>query len=819
MGYHYLTMIMLSRIKSVRIITFQHLEEQSQMYLNKYSMPMNFRYMDDLRFVKAGKELKLKSKAGNVSFTAYKDGLIRITSTLARTEKVNRSCSELSKRKAADASVENGKGKSILQAGAVSISVNEKTGAFVFSSAGKTILKSTAAPFGVNGEKSILKFDRPIDTPVYGLGEKTGGLDKAGKSYNMWTVDVVEEFPFSFMRDDFDPSYVDIPFYISKYKDDYFGVFLDNPYASFIHAGLERQEMQLAVASSSWNKAEPAFAIGTEKGLLDMYLIPGPDLADVVRRFSNLTGRHEMPPVWALGYQQCRWSYKTAKEAMAVADRLDEEKIPTGGLWLDIDYMDRYGVFTYNEKTFSPKDREKLRKKVEGNGGKLVTIIDPGVRKDKKFEVYKKGHKKDIFCKTPENLEYTGIVWPGKTVFPDFSLTECRRFWAEHVRKHLEGGITGIWNDMNDPCSGPVQLDEMRFQRGKADHDVYHNQYGHLMAKATWDGFNLKDANGRPFILTRSGYSGTQKYAAIWTGDNASNVDHLAMSIPMSINLALSGVSFNGPDVGGFADHCTEELMVAWMKAGALFPFFRNHSTMDSRQQEPYAFTKKALGIIKKCINTRAMLLPYIYNQFYQHWKNGDAVMRPLSYEFKGTKYERISDQYMIGPYLMVAPFVDIDSKTRTVVLPPGEWFSMADGKWIKGGRNITVKRTDDMLIFVRDGSIIPCIDGNNLFPQPDFKKIAFHVFAKNKFAECEYYEDDRATRNYQNGEYNLINIKAVKKGNALSLNIIKTKYNYPNGITKGTAYFYGLKPADSKTATTRWPFKTIKVCSSRFSV
>lgn len=779
------------------------------MYFNKYSAPMNFRYVNNLVFQNRKGQLRVPGSSGAIQFQLLEDDLIRITSTLARTDKRNYSKAGLQYKTAPGVSHTARKSSMSLSCGDVEIRIQAGTAAFEVYHQGRLTLQSTSEPFGVSGAKSIIRLEHPWNSVVYGLGEKTGGLDKSNRSYKMWNVDTVAEYPDAFMKDDFDPTYVAIPFLITRYEKDYYGIYLDNPYASFIHAGYKSGKRGLIAAGED---CESIIALGTEKGLFELYLIPGPSLADVVRRFSRLTGRHELPPLWALGYQQCRWGYKSARELAEVSDRLATAKIPTGAVWMDIDYMDGYRVFSYNPKTFSLKDRRKYFHQIRERGTRLVTIIDPGVKVDPGYSVYDQGIREDVFCKSEEGICFQGYVWPGRSAFPDFSTEKGRRFWARHIQKHLEGGIDGIWLDMNDPSCGPVELDEMGFQDGKVDHGAYHNQYGHLMAQATWEGFRAKDPNQRPFILTRSGYSGTQKYSAIWTGDNCSNEGHLRMSIPMSINLALSGVSFNGPDVGGFAFDTTEDLMVTWMLAGALFPFLRNHSTLGTRPQEPDAFSPRALAILRKCINTRAKLLPYLYNQFFLHWRDGHAVMRPLSYEFKGAAYERVSDQYLIGSSLMVAPFVSLSDKTRSIILPPGWWFSMQSGKWIRGGRTLSVKRTNEMLLFIRDGAILPCLEGVSFYPQPDFSQVSFHVFAKQANARCEYYEDNGLTRDYQKGQYNLYGMEMHRRRNGSTLQINPLHTGYKQGIRSARIYYYGDAPKDTRNTVARWPFGSYPV-------
>lgn len=777
------------------------------MSLNKCPAPVNFRYPENYSSRSTDQGLKFNQSSDSITFTLLGDGLVRVTSEIGSTSKRNYSTAGLTVTPAAEATVEEQKGGFCLRSGGVKLETDARSAAFRLLYQDSLLVESVPAPFGACGEKSICLLSRPENAVVYGLGEKTGGLDKSCASWKMWNVDVVADFPHSYWKDDFDPSYVSIPFFITHTQGAFYGVYLDNPFATFFHLGLNPEKTYLIPPARQRKPDEPVLAFGAEEGLFEFYLIPGPTLSDVVRRFARLTGVHEMPPLWALGYQQCRWGYKSARELDEVSEKLVQAGIPAGGLWMDIDYMDGYRCFTFHPKTFTPEQRKKHFQRIENRGSKLVTIIDPGIKPD--YHVYREGDKQGVFCLTPEGEPFRGYVWPGETVFPDFALSEGRRFWAERIREHLDQGISGIWIDMNDPSCGPVSLDDLRFERGNAPHSAYHNQYGHLMAQATWEGFTLQDPDRRPFVLTRSGYTGTQKYSAIWTGDNASNETHLAMAIPMSLNLALSGVSFNGPDVGGFAFDTTEALMTLWMQAGALFPFLRNHSTIDTRHQEPYAFSKKALATIRKCIHTRAKLLPWIYNQFYFHHRDGDAVMRPLAYEFEGKEYQRIEDQYLIGPSLMVAPFTRLQDKTRKVVLPPGWWYSLISSQWIEGGQSIEISRHPGMNLFIRDGAILPCLEPKGLFPQPDFRKTGFHVFVKERMADCEYYEDDCTTRAYQRGTYNLYRLRTRLLGGELELEASLQHRGYDQGLKSAPCYFYGQSPAKAKPAKARWPFGT----------
>ncbi len=826
------------------------------MYFTKYANPANFRYLEDFsaKENRRGGELTLTSpRGGTVRFCLLEGGVARIILSPRAASPRTCSVAEMEATPAARTQTARAaKGEWLIESGEASLRINEKSGDFALSAGGlgaagaggenelcggksrarqkNQIVRSARAPFGVCGAKSIVLFDRPDDSVVYGLGEKTGALDKSGRAWKMWNTDAAADFPSAFMEGRYDPAYVSIPFFISKYKGAYYGALLDTSWPTFFHTDRPAGEKWLIPSVARRVEDEAILTAGVENGPLALYLIPGPSLRDVVRRLARLTGRHEMPPLWALGYHQCRWGYASAKEIRGVASRLARERIPVAAMWMDIDYMNGFRVFTFNEKRFSAADRGLMRRELERRGTRLVAIVDPGIKAEAGYGMYEEGVRDGLLCQSPEGKPFIGYVWPGVTAFPDFTLEKTRKSWAGHIKDFLaQGPLDGIWNDMNDPSVGQVEPDEMLFEEGRSPHAAFHNAYGHLMAQATWEGFREKDPMQRPFILTRSGSAGTQRYSAIWTGDNASNEANLAMSIPMSINMALSGVSFNGPDVGGFAGNTTESLMTAWMLAGALFPFFRNHSAIGTRSQEPYAFSAKARELIRKCILTRAKLLPYLYNQFFMHWRDGEAVMRPLSYEFEGREYERLNDQFMIGPSLMLAPFTDVSSASRRAILPPGWWFDLAQGRWVRGGRSVTIRRRDRMIVFVRDGSILPCVEGTDFFPQPDFSRVEFHVFAKARGGVLDYYEDDGATRRYQQGEFNQTRIAAglTARGKLdISARREVNGYSSADGAKKAgrgkkaggakftgeasaaRCWFYGARPAaGAKRSRADWPF------------
>jgi alpha-glucosidase len=672
-----------------------------------------------------------------------------------------------------------------------------------------------AEGFGFNGVKSIFQFEAPNAAGFYGFGERTGRFNKNGESMEFYTIDVMGVLIHSYWRDDYDPTYVSIPLAIIRDGGQCCGLYFDSP---------ERLVMDCG-------KTRPGtFMTQVMDGHTRLYVINGPTLRDVVRNFTALTGRAELPPAWSIGYHQCRWGYKSEEEFKALAEKFARHDLPVSGLWYDIDYMDGYRVFTWDRKDF-PRPR-KLTDMLRRQGVRSVAIIDPGVKAEPGYPVYESGKAAGVFCKAPSGRDYTGRVWPGDTVFPDFTIEEGRQWWAEKVARFLdESGIDGAWLDMNDPSTGWCDTDDMLFDSGKIPHARYHNQYGHFMAQASRMAFEKLDPSRRAFLLTRSAFAGTQRYSALWTGDNDSNWKHLRMSIPSTINLGLSGIAFNGPDVGGFAGNTTEKLLVRWHQAGFLFPFFRNHSAANSKPQEPWQFGPKAMARIRDVLWTRYRLLPYLYQLFFEHHLTGDPILRPMLYEF-----ENVDDQFMAGPAIMAAPILDSDTEgefvvsggarrqMRHIVLPKGWWYDLNTGEWIEGGRTIRYGASmDEVPLFVREGSIIPWYDGtlkNGDTPTDDFE---LHVFAREGTCGATLYLDDQETRKYLDGEFNKATAAVTITGGEAALEIAETGPRKRGLVNLDRAVFYGApalktlvrrgkKSRELKPARRRWIGKSLPV-------
>ena len=647
---------------------------------------------------------------------------------------------------------------------------------------GRVLLHAPSSrAFGVSGESSMFLFEHQEGDQFYGMGEKMLGLELSGKQSKFWNTDAFGDFHWKEIFDDrVDPYYASFPYLILKRGNTYVGLLLDNPHATFINTGATVQAAggQMSLGESNLK----AVILGAERGATDLYVIVGPSLAELTRKLQQLVGLTPLPPVWALGYHQCRWGYKSADDLEELDRQLRKHGIPCDGLWLDIDYMDAYKVFTIQKKLF-PQLKKTLQS-LAGRGRKVVPIIDPGVKKQKGYPVYDDGRRRRTFCQNPQGDSFTGLVWPGETAFPDFSLPAARTWWAGWVRDFARQGFYGAWIDMNDPSTGAVQNDAMLFNHGKAAHDTYHNQYASGMALATRAGFTAAHPGQRTFIISRSGYTGISRHAAIWTGDNCANYHNLRQSIPTSLNLALSGVPFNGPDIGGFAGQTGTPLMRDWQKAGFLFPFCRNHAAHDNARKEPWVFDPLTLKILAHYIRLRYKLRPYLYQLFQQQAASGEAILRPLFYDFPDTPawpLGRIEDQFMVGPALLQAPVVWENSTARDVILPGDTaWWSALDARWIKGPRRLraTTKPMQTPL-YVRDGHIVPMAPGEPRDNRYEGSRVEAHVFlrrARGATARTVYTWDDGNTMDYLAGTRSEVAITATVRGRTLNLETHQTE-------------------------------------------
>lgn len=590
-----------------------------------------------------------------------------------------------------------------------------------------------------------------IDDRFYGLGEKALPLDRRRYRVTMWNTDA-----FGY-RAGSDPLYMSIPFVIVLRKGMAYGVFFDNTY---------RSTLDLGATSEEW------WSFEAEGGHLDFYIVHGPSMKEVVERYTQLTGRMPLPPLWALGHQQSRYSYYPQARVIEVAERYRGEGIPCDVIYLDIHYMDGYRLFTWDRKRFpSPAEMvERLHKM----GFKLVTIVDVGIKLDPGYEAFREGVLRDFFVKMPNGDLYVGRVWPGLCAFPDFTRAEVREWWGNLFKALIEKGVDGIWLDMNEPSifDVPTKTMDVEALHAEGPHAKVHNVYALLEAQATYEGLLKLKPGRRPFIVTRAGFAGIQRYAAKWTGDNVADWEHLWLQIPMLLSLGLSGVPFVGADVGGFFGRPTPELLARWYQVAAFTPFCRNHQCMGSYDHEPWFHSPSVREAIKRVLELRYRLLPYLYSLFYEHYTKGYPVMRPLVFEYQGDEETyQMDDEFLVGPFLLVAPVLKEGARSREVYLPAGEWFDFWTGCVYKGPARLVVEAPLDRVpLFVRAGAVIPEWPPMNHVGEARLDPLYLHVYAgSGSFA---LYEDDGETLEYTKGAYALTRISVSPGEERLTIEV-----------------------------------------------
>uniref|UniRef100_UPI0039ECCFE0 glycoside hydrolase family 31 protein n=1 Tax=Clostridium perfringens TaxID=1502 RepID=UPI0039ECCFE0 len=588
----------------------------------------------------------------------------------------------------------------------------------------------------------------------YGLGEKGGDLNKKGCYTENFNTDDPET------DDDSITYYKTIPFYVALKEEATYGIFFDNSFRSYFDMGKERGDR---------------IFFGAIGGQIQYYFIPGENIKEVVKNYTALTGRMEMPPLWSLGYQQCRFSYFSQEEVRELVKTFEEKDIPLDVVYLDIDYMDGFRVMTFKTPNFD--DAASLISDLKEKGIRTITIIDPGVKVDEEYEVFKRGKEGNHFTKKLDGEMFIGAVWPGDSAFPDFSNKECREWWKSELKKFIsEHGMDGIWNDMNEPCvfnnDHKTMLETCihNSDNGVIEHKEFHNRYGFEMSRCSKEAQEELHPNERGFSMTRATYAGGQRYSSVWTGDNMSLWSQMRMSISMNANLGISGFSFVGNDVSGFGLDSSEELFIRWMEMGPFIPIFRNHSNMYTRRQEPWAFGPRAEKIAKKSIELRYELLPYIYDLYYISHKEGLPIFRPMIMEYeKDMNLLNMREQFMLGENMIVAPVLYEGERSKTVYLPKGSWFNYFTREKLQGGKWYKLPcELDEILVFVKEGSIIPTYNKKfrNVKERP--KNILLKVFGED--AKGFHYNDDGHTMEYLEGKYTYMDIKVVDGKEELKL-------------------------------------------------
>ncbi|HTQ56121.1 MAG TPA: glycoside hydrolase family 31 protein [Bryobacteraceae bacterium] len=587
-----------------------------------------------------------------------------------------------------------------------------------------------------------------FDEHFYGLGEKAARLDKRRDQFTMWNSDTPA------YKEGTDPIYQDVPFYLGWQPRGVYGIFFDNSYRSHFDFGGESPEYA---------------AFSADGGEMNYYFFWGPSMKKVVSRYADLTGHLPLPPKWALGNQQSRWSYYPDTVAEEVVSRYRAEDLPLDVLHLDINYMNGYRVFTWDPHGFP--DPSAFTAKLRKQGVKVVVIVDPGVKYEPggNYTVYNEGAAKDYFLKRTDGKTWIGAVWPGKAVYADFTMEGPARWWGDLHRKYLDDGVAGIWNDMNEPSdfldqTGKTQMDVV-FGDGGANtpYAANRNLFALTEAKATYEGLVRLRPNQRPYVITRAGYAGIQRYSTMWTGDNTSTWEAMALSIPMFETLGLSGEPFVGADAGGFIGRADAELLTRWYEIAFLTPFCRNHAQRDAYDHEPWRFGTYYEGIIRKYLKLRYQLLPFLYTALEDAHRTGVPMFRPLILNYQDdANVLNIDDEFMIGGDLLAAPILKPGQSSRRVYLPAGTWIDYWTGRRIAGGQMVHAEAPlETVPLFVHAGAIISTGPDMNYVGEKPTDPITFHIYpdAQGK-AQTSLYEDDGVSPAYREGRFRRTHIR-----------------------------------------------------------
>ncbi len=611
---------------------------------------------------------------------------------------------------------------------------------------------SLVPEFTLTGSKASASLKITGEVSLYGGGEVTGPLLRNGQSIKLWNTDTGAYSVEGGKR-----LYQSHPWVMGVRKDgSAFGILFDTSWKS-----------ELTTASNK-------ITLRTEGALFRIFIIDRTSPQEVLKGLAELTGTIKMPPRWALGYHQCRFSYATDKRVREIADTFRIKKIPCDVIWMDIDYMEGFRIFTFNKKNFS--DPLKLNTYLHKKGFHDIYMIDPGVKVDKDYSVYQSGTSQNVWVKKANGEEYHGKVWPGDCAFPDFTNPTARLWWAGLYKDFMAKGVDGVWNDMNEPAINDSELPEAertgtmpydnRHKGGGSlpagPHLLYHNAFGRLMVEASQAGIMEANPDKRPFLLTRANLLGGQRYAATWTGDNEASWKHLKLSIPMSITLGLSGQPFNGPDIGGFLGNTDGDLWANWLGFGIFFPFTRGHACAGTNNKEPWAYGPAIEKSSRIAIERRYRLLPYIYTLFRDASLSGLPVMRPVFFaDPQDLSLRQEEEAFMLGQDILVIPaFAEHPS------LPSGIWETLS---LVEGDKTDKYQAT----LKIRGGSIVPLgkiVQNTN---DNSFDPLSLIVcLDKDGKAIGNLYLDAGDGWSFQKGDYSLLTFEAEQKGQMVRLEL-----------------------------------------------
>jgi len=594
----------------------------------------------------------------------------------------------------------------------------------------------------------------------YGMGDKATHSNLKGKYVQNWVTD-----QYAYGKNQ-DPLYKAIPFYTGLHKGRAYGIFFDNSFKSHFDFSHERRN-----TTSFW----------ADGGDMNYYFFYGPEMSKVVSAYSNLTGTPELPPMWALGYHQSKWSYYPESNVKDIAKQFRDQNIPCDAIYLDIDYMDGFRCFTWDKNLFP--DPKRMIKELEADGFKTVVMIDPGIKIDREYWVYKEALEKGYFCRRGDGPLMSGKVWPGECNFPDFTDPKVREWWGELYKEFMSDlGVHAVWNDMNEPAvmevpSKTAPLDTRHNYDGHpCTHRKAHNVYGMQMVRATYEGVKKYVYPKRPFVITRAAYAGTQRYSSTWTGDNVATWEHLYIANVQMQRMCMSGYSFVGSDIGGFAEQPSGELFARWVQLGVFHPFCRVHSSGDHGDQEPWSFGSEITDIVRKFIEIRYQLLPYLYTMFYKYGKEQKPMLQSLVlYDQEDTQTHFRTDEFIFGEQILVCPIQEPNAQGRRMYIPRGRWYDFWTEAVLEGGKECWVAADLDVMpIYIKEGAIIPKYPVQQYVGELQLTELVLDTYYKKGTESSEVYEDAQDGYDYKKGRYSLRNFKLTGKDKSVTVQQFK---------------------------------------------
>ena len=743
-----------------------------------------------LKWSKTPDGLTGSSDFANFKLTVFETGIVRVQASKFESFESN-PYSVVVQPKSIGFDLEEFEDKLILSTSILRVAINLQSFSLAFFDQNGKLLNQDDS-FGVawiGTEVTAYKKLQPNEKFI-GLGEKTGNLNRFGNAYTHWNTDY-----FAYGVGD-DPLYLSIPFYLGVHNQGHYGIFLDNTHKSLFNFGASNNRFA---------------SFSAEDGDMDYYFFHYPSISEIITAYTWLTGRMQMPPKWALGFQQCRYSYYPESEVYAVAQAFRDKKMPADVIYLDIHHMEAYKVFTFDGEKFpNPK---ALIARLKEKGFKVVVILDPGIKTEESYSPFREGLEQGLFVNYPDGQTYEAQVWPGWCAFPDFTKPATRSWWEEKIAFYTEAGVDGFWTDMNEPASWgqcTPNLLEFDFDGEKASHRKARNVFGMQMARSTQAGARKQAPKKRPFVLTRSGFAGIQRFAAAWTGDNVASEEHMLAGIRLVNSLGMSGVSFAGYDVGGFAGEASKGLFARWMSIAAFSPLYRAHSMINTKDAEPWAFGEEVEEISRNYLNFRYSLLPTIYSAFHQSTNNGLPLAASLAIHYPQDEeiYQMaFQNEYLFCDTFLVAP-VESFREISKVYLPQGEWYYLYTDQKHQGGQVIYQDSPLNYLpVYVQAGKIFAQQSPTQHTGMAPDSTLNLHLYRGSTGSTYIHYEDAGEGLDYLDGEFFSREIQYQPENG--SLKIEQAKGQQSSQYAKIRLFFHGFESSNPQINGTKQDLKS----------